>query len=209
MVVTVLPEKPQAEPVWDVALLFPNQGHWSVDDFVALTNSTNRLVEFQDGCIEVLPMPTESHQFVVRSLFLLLHACVSANQRGEAVFAPIRIRTLPEKYREPDIAMMLSEHRDRRTNEYWNGADLVMEVVIDDHESRKRDLITKRTEYAAAGIPEYWIVDLEQQQISVLRLQNDQYAEHGMFGKGETATSSLLSDFHVDVSTIFATAEQH
>jgi hypothetical protein len=47
MIVTVLPEKPQAEPVWDVALLFPNQGHWSVDDFVALTNSTNRLVEFQ------------------------------------------------------------------------------------------------------------------------------------------------------------------
>lgn len=209
MVVTVLPEKPQAEPVWDVALLFPNQGHWSVDDFVALTNSTNRLVEFQDGCIEVLPAPSEAHQFVVRSLFLLLHAVVSVNQRGEVIFAPIRIRTLSEKYREPDIVMMLAEHRDRRTNEFWNGADLVMEVVSDDPESRKRDLITKRTEYAAARIPEYWIVDLEQHQISVLRLQNEQYVEHGIFRKGETAISSLLADFHVDVSTIFAAAEQH
>ena len=58
--------EPWAEPAWDVALLFPAQGAWSVDDYLAL--DTNRLVEFSHGRIEVLPMPSDKHQTIV--LFL-------------------------------------------------------------------------------------------------------------------------------------------
>ena len=43
------------EPPWDVALLYPLQGSWTEDDYLEL--GTNRLVEFSDGGIEVLPMP--------------------------------------------------------------------------------------------------------------------------------------------------------
>ncbi|MCL4860269.1 MAG: hypothetical protein KJZ93_12715, partial [Caldilineaceae bacterium] len=51
-----------AEPAWDVALLFPPQGAWSEADYLAL--ETNRLVEFSHGRIEVLPMPSDSHQSI-------------------------------------------------------------------------------------------------------------------------------------------------
>jgi hypothetical protein len=36
-----------AEPAWEVALLFPNQGAWSEEEYLAL--DTNRLVEFTHG----------------------------------------------------------------------------------------------------------------------------------------------------------------
>jgi Uma2 family endonuclease len=49
----------------------------------------------------------------------------------------------------------------RVTDEYWEGADLVMEVVSSHDEDRRRDLVVKREEYARAGIAEYWIVDPE------------------------------------------------
>jgi Uma2 family endonuclease len=52
---------------------------------------------------------------------------------------------------------MKAEHRNRRTFDYWEGADLVVEIVNRDDPAR--DLETKRAEYAEAGIPEYWIVD--------------------------------------------------
>ncbi len=42
-----------------------------------------------------------------------------------------------------------------------------------------RDLVEKREEYARAGIPEYWIVDPEQGQITVLALDGTGYAVHG------------------------------
>lgn len=54
--------------------------------------------------------------------------------------------------------MVLRDANDlRRQDAYWTGADLAVEVVSEDDPGR--DLITKRLEYAQAGIPEYWIVD--------------------------------------------------
>jgi hypothetical protein len=53
-------------PTWEIAHLFPNQGTWTVDDYLAL--NTNHLVEFSDGLIEILPMPTEQHQLLVASV---------------------------------------------------------------------------------------------------------------------------------------------
>ena len=55
---------------------------------------------------------------------------------------------------------MLAEHADRMAEEYWRGADLVMEVVSGGEDDRRRDLETKVAEYARARIPEYWIASM-------------------------------------------------
>src|SRR5262249_56746478 len=91
------------------------------------------------------------------------------------------------------------------------GADLAIEVVSEGEENRQRDLKSKRQEYAHAGIAEYWIVDPENRQITVLTLDtaNKIYREHGVFGRGSKATSVLLSGFEVDVTAVFAAAEQN
>jgi hypothetical protein len=39
--------------------------------------------------------------------------------------------------------------------------------------------------------------------ISVLTLAGDQYVEHGLFRRGETATSALLDGFAVSVDAAF------
>ena len=93
---------------------------------------------------------------------------------------------------------MSAEHASRIGESFWEGADLVMEVVSDD--DRRRDLETKRREYAQAGIPEYWIVDPEQGRITVLRLDGATYAVHGDFPLDAQATSTLLPGFVLDVS---------
>lgn len=66
----------------------------------------------------------------------------------------------------------------------------------------------KRQEYAQAGIPEYGIVDPQMKQITVLTLNHEEYAEHGVFGEGEQAMSVLLPGFGVDVAAAFAAANQ-
>ena len=90
------------------------------------------------------------------------------------------------------------------TEEYWEGADLVMEVVSPGDEDRRRDLKTKREEYAQAGIPEYWIIDPELERITVLTLEGQTYVVHGEFSRGEQATSKLLPGFAVDVTAALA-----
>ena len=59
------------DPTWEVAYLFPNQGAWSVADYLAL--DTNHLVELSEGRLEVLAMPTEQHQLIVAFLYNALN----------------------------------------------------------------------------------------------------------------------------------------
>jgi Uma2 family endonuclease len=196
------PEPEEAEPAWEIAYLFPPQGHWSEEDYLAL--DTNRLVELSDGSIEVLPLPTTLHQRLVLHLYRLLLAFTTSHALGEVLVAALPVRLRSGKFREPDVVFMLSEHADRAGDEFWEGADLVMEVVSGGKKDRHRDLVTKRREYAGAGIPEYWIVDPKEERITVLRLAGKRYTVRGEFKKGEVASSYLLKGFHVDVTAAFA-----
>ncbi len=191
-----------AVPTWEVAYLFPTQGTWSEEEYLALHG--NRLVEFSNGVLEVLPMPTTSHQLLVAYLYGLVLAFATRQDLGTALFAPLRVRLWPGKFREPDVVFLLKEHADRIGEEFWRGADLVMEVVSSEEEDRRRDLVTKRREYARAGIPEYWIVDPREERISVLRLAGRRYVPHGEFAPGDVATSHLLPGFAVDVAEAMA-----
>lgn len=82
-----------------------------------------------------------------------------------------------------------------------------MEIVSDGAENRKRDLETKRQEYAKARIAEYWIVDPQEQRVTVLTLDGQTYREHGVFSPGQQATSVLLPGFVVAVAAVFAAGQ--
>jgi Uma2 family endonuclease len=194
-------DQPNGQPTWEIALLYPAQGDWSVEEYLDLP--TNRLVEYTDGRLEFLPMPTTLHQLILAFLFKALDA-FAVPKLGLTLPAGVVVQLASGKFREPDVVFMLNEHRDRVGKKYWKGADLVMEVVSDDRKSRQRDLIDKRREYAQAGIPEYWIVDPKKKQITVLRLAGKKYAVHGTFKAGRTARSHLLPGFTVDVASAFA-----
>jgi Uma2 family endonuclease len=193
------PPKPQ--PALDIARLFPDQGYWSEDDYLEL--DTNHLVEFTDGYIEVLPMPTTSLQRIVAYLYNLVLAFITPRQLGTVLFAPLRVRLRSGKFREPDIVFALTENSDFIREEYWTGADLVMEVVSDDPEARKRDLVRKRRDYAIAGIREYWIVDPQERRITVLKLSGKSYLVHGKHESGNRVESAFLKGFGVDASELF------
>jgi Uma2 family endonuclease len=197
----------EPEPAWDIARLYSPQGQWSDGEYLRLTEGTNRLVELTDGHIEVLAMPTSSHQRILLFLFAHLQSFVTSKELGEVLFASLRVRIRKGKFREPDIVFMLAEHHGRAGEEYWEGADLVMEVVSKDPESRRRDLEDKPLDYAEAGIPEYWIVDPIEKQITVLTLNGQRYADHGKFLPGQQASSHLLDGFVVDVESVFQAAK--
>jgi len=194
-------------PVWEMAYFYPLQGQWSASEYLSL-ESRQFLIEFDNGYLEFLPMPTRAHQritlFLYRSLWSFLE---SKGLDGEVLVAPVPVSLWEKKYREPDIVYLTAERAQQSDENYPEGADLVMEVVSGGVQDRYRDMVKKREEYAQAGIPEYWIVDPEQKLITVLHLVDDAYAALGEFGEGEQAASVLLDGFTVAVTAVFAAAE--
>ena len=198
---TDVPVSKIGEPAWEIATLFPNQGDWTEHEYLRLDSV--RLVEFCEGRLEVLPLPTELHQLI--AFYLCLRLCEYAELKagGLAVIAPLRVRIHGGRFREPDVAFMLAENRDRRSERFWNGADLVMEVVGADDPDR--DWVTKRAEYAQSRIAEYWIADPRDRSITIftLDLGSTEYRQAGRYTGGQTAVSGLLPGFAVDVDETF------
>ena len=159
-----------------VADLSALQRFWTEAQYLTLTNHSHRLIEFTDGCIEILPMPTQRHQATSRFLFLALVAAVG-DRGGDVFYAPLRLRIRDGKVREPDIMLVGKAGDPRCGDDYWTGADLVMEVVSPD--DPYRDLVEKRIDYAEAEIPEYWIVNPMDDTLTVLVLSRRVRRLHG------------------------------
>ncbi len=180
--------------------LQPLQGLWTVEQYLALTDHSRRLLEYVDGMIEVLPMPTDRHQVISRFLLFALYACIQP-LGGTVLYAPLRLQIRAGKFREPDLLLVRRADDPRRQNRYWRGADLVIEIVSPD--DPERDTVVKRADYAEAGIPEYWMVEPDDERITVLTLQDDSYVEAGVYHRGEQLQSVLLPGLTIAVSDLF------
>ena len=179
------------------------QGCWRDDDYLWLTDRCRRLVEFTDGYLEVLPVPTRGHQRILAFLYSAFQAFLNT-AGGEVLFAPLRLRIRAGKYREPDLLAMRDAQDARSGERFWTGADVVAEIVSAD--DPQRDFVDKRRDYAEAGIPEYWIVDPRTETITVLELVQGEYVERGVHRRGESAASLAIAGLGVDVDGVFDAA---
>ena len=195
----------KGEPAWGLAALYPLQGYWTEEDYLALDG--NLLVEFTDGFIEVLPMPTILHQRILVFLLDLFRAAVENSNLGEVLFAPLPTKFRVGKWREPDL-IVFDPDQVTPDGKYPTGAKLVVEIVSPDDRSRERDYVEKRADYAKAGVAEYWLVDPQALTVVVLRLDGEAYAEHGTFRSGDVADSILIPAFRVDVAALFAAGKK-
>lgn len=192
----------QGEPVWEIAHLFPAQGEWTVEEYLAL--DTNHLVEFSNGFVEVLPMPSPSHQRIALFLYRMLWAFVTEQRLGEVLVAPLPVELWAKKFREPDLIFVSKAKLAHQSAKFWRNVDLVVEVVSPDDPGRDYD--DKRKEYARAGIAEYWIVDPQKKVVTILVLQGKVYRVHGELKPGMQLTSVLLEAFTLPISDIFTAA---
>lgn len=180
--------------------MLPVQGSWSEADFLKF--HTNRMAELVDGRLEILPMPTLKHQRIVIWLLDAFRRAVADQPKAVVLFAPLPARLFPGTIREPDLLYIAPENAPGPDVDYPSHLDLALEIVSPGNDARQRDYEDKRADYARAGIPEYWIVDPQENQVTVLVLQNGTYAEHGVFQIGDTASGLLLPALRVDVGTM-------
>ena len=103
--------------------------------------------------------PSDRHQALIGFLQTLIKLYADLFDLGEVRVAPfeMRIRAVGSA-RQPDILFVSQAHLERiGALRLLGPADLIVEVISP--ESVRREQGEKRREYAAAGVPEYWIVD--------------------------------------------------
>jgi len=175
---------------------------FSVEDYLSLDGPY--LLEFVDGCLQVLPRPDALHQAIAFVLANMLVSYGTQDPDARVKLSPFPVYLNDKKYREPDVCFMRGINAHRRNKKFWIGADLVVEVISESN--RDHDSQTKMQDYAAAAIPEYWIIDPEQSTIHIFQLAEGGYTQRGKFGIGTIATSPSLPGLSVDVAELFRQA---
>ena len=132
---------------------------WTVEEVWALPEDGKRY-EVIDGELFVTPSPRDEHQFVVVELVLRLQGYLRLVGTGRTRISPSDIRSGPRTMVQPDVFVVpLVAGKFRRG---WNTLPgLLLAVEVLSPSSARTDRDVKRRLYQRAGIPEYWIVDVD------------------------------------------------
>ena len=164
----------------DHMALQPQRQRFSVSDYhkmrdAGILTADDRVELLQGEIIEMSPINSEhasTVDFLARELILQI-----GKKAIVRVQNPIRLSDYSEP--EPDLVIArFTEDRYRAAHPSAEDVCLVIEVA---DSSLNQDRVLKYGLYAAAGIPEYWIINLADRQVEVFkRPANDEYASHNI-----------------------------
>ena len=176
----------------------------TVADLDAFPDDDGNRYELIEGELFVSRAPGIPHQRVLLNLEIGLSDYLKANPIGILVPGAGAIFSDYDAV-IPDLAFVRNERWDQVvTGEKFTGAlDLVIEILSPGTQNRQRDLSAKRKLYGKYGVKEYWIVDSENLEVLVLRLEAQALEEIATFKSSDDLTSPLLPGFQLTVSTIF------
>jgi Uma2 family endonuclease len=179
----------------------------TLDAFLDAEEQPGHRYELAQGVLEVTQVPDEPHGnlvwFLVQALVRYADDHRGRIQRvGEASSFRLWLPGMVSG-RNPDLAVVLEnaprDHRNRRV------PALAFEVVSEGAEARHRDYVTKRAEYLAYGLFEYWIVDPLERTITVLTRQGDVWADR-VFQADQSAEGLVLPGFRVTLPFLWQAA---
>ncbi len=138
----------------------------TVAEYAALPEDGDVHYELQEGILVMSPSPVTDHQRCLRRLLRELEDQVPAGLEPIPdidVDLQLVRPTQPGFVRRPDLIVVTGAavQRVRRERALLRASEVVLAVEIISPGSRRMDTVVKHGEYADAGIPHYWVVDLE------------------------------------------------
>lgn len=163
----------------------------------------NLNAEFINGEIVMHSPVMERHWRSCTNLTTFLNYYVLINNLGRVGTEKVMIRLTRNDY-EPDIVFFTTEKSQHftPTQLLFPAPDLAVEILSDS--TRERDYTLKMADYAAHGIPEYWIIDPDQETVEQYLITDNEYYLHQKLYKQGMLKAQVVKDFEIEISKIFA-----
>lgn len=179
----------------------PRQGEWTYEMYSALPED-GRHYEVMQGVLMMSPTPEMAHQGIVGLIYRYLSDHIFLTRRGLVFTGPADVVLSPKKVVQPDVLVLLKNHMDHLKEKYIEGApDLVVEIIS--HSSVTYDRLIKYNLYEQSGVPEYWLVNPEEQCIEVFVLETGRYRSLGEFRNEQIVQSRLVPNETIPAAWFF------
>lgn len=173
---------------------------WTAAKVWALPDDGQRH-ELIDGEHIVTPSPRGLHQFVLRELFRVLDAMLVKADGVELLWSPADIALGEDEILQPDL--FVCQTRGGIPFRDWRDVEallLVIEVLSPSTAHYDRGL--KRRRYQRAGVPEYWVVDIDARAIE--RWRPDDTSPEIVTGTLRFTLGESQPECALDVAAVFA-----
>ncbi|WP_067846280.1 Uma2 family endonuclease [Nocardia lijiangensis] len=124
-------------------------------DWAELPEDTSSHIELQEGVLIVSPRPKRQHVRAGYRLARQLEPQLPAGLESLIEFEVCVDAGAEPTVRGPDLVLTQTDGPEDRLA----ASDALLVVEIISPGSRRTDTVTKPFEYAAAGIPHYWVID--------------------------------------------------
>jgi Uma2 family endonuclease len=184
----------------------------TLEEYLAYDDGTDTQYELVDGELVVMPPETSRNNRIalyLLSVFLkLVPFYLICHKDTEIVVTGHRTRV-----RLPDLMILTEElfavigGRRATITQEMPPPVLVVEVVSPGKVNEDRDYRYKRSEYAARGILEYWIVDPGNAKVTVLMLVDGLY-EAVVFQGSDSIASPNFPDLQLTAAQVLAAGDR-
>ena len=138
----------------------PQATHFWTPDEVRALPADGRRYEVVAGELLVTAAPSFDHQQGIKLLMFALDAYVDQWSLGCAAISPADLTPEPGALVQPDV-FVVGLVAGRRPRDWSDVERLLLAVEVLSPSTARADRTVKRRLYQRAGVPEYWIVDLE------------------------------------------------
>jgi Uma2 family endonuclease len=128
--------------------------------------------EVIDGEHVVTPAPSWTHQYAVGELVARLRAYLSEHRVGDVIFAPADVEFDEYNLVEPDV-FVVPLVQGKRPRAWEDVRALLLAVEVLSPSTDRTDRLRKRRLYLRQGVPEYWIVDVDNRVVERWRSSED------------------------------------
>ena len=172
---------------------------WTVEMVHALPDDGNRY-EVIDGELFVTPAPSPVHQRAVRELLYIIGPYVTAHAIGDALMAPADVVYGPRKMVQPDLFVLpLVGGAPPRT--WMEVGHLILVAGVLSPSTRRADRGKKRDLYQDKGVPEYWVVDLDDRLVE--RWRPNEASPETLTERLEWRPDRLVEPLDIDLRAYF------
>ena len=165
-----------------------------------VSDNDSRRYELIAGEEVVNPSPTTGHQLVSGNTFRMVDRFIRAHDLGPLFTAPTDVRLSAYDVVVPDSSFVSRERSSIIGEKAIEGPpDLVVEILSPS--TRRQDQVRKLALYAAWGVREYWLIDIEARAVTMLTLRDGQFVP--VPAQDGTVASVVLSGLVVTISDLF------
>lgn len=179
----------------------PGMSH---EEFSRLVANSDSRYELIDGQVYQLASPTYGHQRLAAAIYGQMDLW-SQGKKCKPVIAPFDVTLIVDErinVVQPDIAVVCDQENINETGRYSGTPTLVVEVLSPS--TRSIDLIKKLNLYMRAGVKEYWIISIENQEAYLYDFMDNDIQDYRVIRRDEEAMSKALDGLTVKLMQVFA-----